>query len=82
MRHGLPIVALRGSAVTGTVGQGGLLLRKPDPLIVATAWHRVATDAAVWAGLSAAGLARSAAFDLEVAAKAFLKAFETAVDGL
>jgi L-malate glycosyltransferase len=82
MRHGLPVVALQGSAVTGTVADGGLLLRSHDPLTVATAWHRVATDATTWAGLSAAGMARSAAFDLEVAAKAFLRAFEMAVEGL
>jgi L-malate glycosyltransferase len=82
MRHGLPIVAMQGSAVTGTVADGGMLLRSHDPLQVATAWHRVATDAGTWAGLSAAGLAHAAAFDLEIAAKAFLLAFETAVDGL
>jgi glycosyltransferase involved in cell wall biosynthesis len=82
MRHALPIVALRGSAVTETVGEGGLLLRTNDPLVVATAWQRVATDAAAATALSAAAVARSAAFDLQVTAKAFLDAFERAVQGL
>lgn len=81
MRHGLPIVALKGSAVTDTVGDGGLLLTSHDPLLVATAWHRLATDATAWTALSAAGLARAAAFELEVTSKSFLAAFERAVDG-
>lgn len=82
MRHALPIVALRGSAVTETVGDGGLLLASNDPLVVATAWHRVASDAKVAASLSAAAASRGVAFDLQVTAKAFLEAFELAVDGL
>jgi glycosyltransferase involved in cell wall biosynthesis len=82
MRHAVPIVALRGSAVTETVANGGLLLRTNDPLVVATAWHRVASDAAVSQSLSEAALRRAAAFDLEVTAKAFLDAFAWAVDGL
>ncbi len=82
MRHALPIVALRGSAVTETVADGGLLLRNNDPLVVATAWHRVASDPAVATTLSAASAARGVAFDLKVTAMAFLDAFELAVDGL
>jgi glycosyltransferase involved in cell wall biosynthesis len=82
MRHALPIVALHGSAVTETVGDGGLLLSHNDPLVVATAWHRVATDTAVATALSAAAVTRGAAFDLQVTAQAFLEAFERAVDGL
>ncbi len=82
MRHALPIVALRGSAVTETVADGGLLLGDRDPLVVATAWHRVVSDVATATALSAAAAARGAAFDLQVTAKAFLQAFEQAVEGL
>jgi L-malate glycosyltransferase len=82
MRHALPIVALQGSAVTDTIGNGGLLLRSNDPLIVATAWHRVASDPVVWDALSAAAVTRGTAFDLKVTANAFLEAFRWAVEGL
>jgi len=82
MRHALPVVARAGSAVTDTVSSGGLLLSDPDPVVVASAWHRVATDAAIWEALSSAALARAPAFDLEVTSRAFLDAFERAVRGL
>jgi glycosyltransferase involved in cell wall biosynthesis len=82
MRHALPIVALRGSAVTETVAGGGLLLPDNDPLVMATAWHRLASDASVWNDLSAAAVARGTAFDKQVTAKAFLDAFRWAVEDL
>jgi glycosyltransferase involved in cell wall biosynthesis len=82
MRHALPIIALRGSAVTETVANGGLLLHNNDPLVVATAWHRVASDGGAWQALSAAAVTRGTSFDLQITAKAFLEAFEGAVEGL
>jgi glycosyltransferase involved in cell wall biosynthesis len=45
MHHGLPIVAFAAGAVPETLGGGGLLLSRKDPLTVATAVAHVMDDA-------------------------------------
>ncbi len=42
--HGLPVVALRSSAVTETVGDGGVLVDSSDPDLVAAAAHLLVSD--------------------------------------
>lgn len=81
MRHGLPVVALSAAALTETVADGGLLLPTADLGLVVAAVHRVTTDAATWAGLSAAGLSRAATFHLEDARRAFWDAMQGALEG-
>jgi len=62
MARGLPVVAVRGSAVTETVGDGGLLLPAPDPADLAEAMRLVLDDPGAAAGLAARARARAAAF--------------------
>src|SRR5207245_1420426 len=54
MHFGVPVVALATSAVPETVGAAGLLLAERDPVVVAVAVHRVLSDAALSARLTAA----------------------------
>lgn len=65
MRAGLPVVALRGSAVTETVGEGGLLLPGSDPSELAEAMRRVLDDRAAADLLSRAGRARAERFAVD-----------------
>ena len=65
MHHGLPVVAFDSSAVGGTVGSGGIVLRQKSPDLVAAAVRRVLGDQALWSSMSAAGRARAADFDLD-----------------
>jgi len=63
MAHGVPIVALASSAVPETVGTAGILLPSAEPAAFAAAVHRVTTDPALAAALTAAGRARLAELD-------------------
>jgi L-malate glycosyltransferase len=65
MHFGIPVVALAEAAVPETVGDAGVLLTTKDPLVVATAVHRVMTDAALRDELVAAGRRRADDFSLE-----------------
>jgi glycosyltransferase involved in cell wall biosynthesis len=47
MHFGLPIVAFAAAGVTGTLGQGGVLLQRKDPLLTAELMARVLTDPAL-----------------------------------
>jgi glycosyltransferase involved in cell wall biosynthesis len=62
MAAGLPVVAVRGSAVTETVGAGGLLLPDPDPSDLAEAMRRVLDDPATAGALAHRARARAADF--------------------
>lgn len=62
MAAGLPVVAVRGSAVTETVGAGGLLLPEPDPADLAEAMRRVLDDPAAADALADAALRRARDF--------------------
>ena len=64
MQVGVPVVARPAGAVADTVGDGGLLLDRPDPTTVAAAVHRVLTDPALRDRLVAAGRRRVAAHSL------------------
>jgi glycosyltransferase involved in cell wall biosynthesis len=63
MHHGVPVVAYATGAVPETLGAGGLLLARKDPLTVATAVARV-VDPALHAALVRAGHARLDDFSL------------------
>ncbi len=62
MAAGLPVVAVRGSAVTETVGAGGLLLPEADATDLAEAMRAVLDDPPTAAALSRRARARAADF--------------------
>ena len=66
MAAGLPVVAVRGSAVTETVGSGGLLLPDPDPSDLAEAMRRVLDDPGLSRALARRARARAADFAPDV----------------
>lgn len=72
--HELPIVALRSSAVTETLGDGGILLDDADPDLVAAAAHLVTSDPLARQVVVARGTARLAAFDPALSRRRFLEA--------
>lgn len=63
MHHGLPVVAFDCTAVGETVGNGGLLLKDKNPLVVACALHRVSSDSGLAQRLRMAGRQRAKYFD-------------------
>jgi glycosyltransferase involved in cell wall biosynthesis len=65
MYHRLPIVAFDAGAVTETLGGAGLMLQDKSPATVAAAAERVIGDPRLRDALTAAGISRLAAFDLE-----------------
>ena len=65
MHHRVPIVAYAATAVPETLGDAGLLLDAKDAYTIATAVHRVVTDAALRAQLVAAGTDRLRDFDID-----------------
>jgi L-malate glycosyltransferase len=72
MGHGLPIVAYGVTAVPETVGGAGLVLPDKAPLPFAAAVGRVLSDPTLRQALSAAGLARSASFNLAESTRTFV----------
>lgn len=74
MHHRVPIVAFAATAVTETLGGGGLLLDVKDPCTVAAAVDRVVTDTALRHQLVEAGTVRVRDFDLSRTAPAFVEA--------
>lgn len=58
MHLGLPVVAYASSAIPEVVGDAALLLDDKDPMLVASAVHRVLTDPAVRDDLLEAGRSR------------------------
>jgi glycosyltransferase involved in cell wall biosynthesis len=79
MHFGMPVVAYARTAVTETVGDGGLLLDDKDPLTVAAAVHRVVTDEPLRARLVAAGRGRVEHFSLANTSKRMLDTITAAV---
>jgi glycosyltransferase involved in cell wall biosynthesis len=65
MHFSVPVVAYAATAVPDTVADAGLLLDDKDPLVVATAVHRVLTDRPLRERLVAAGKARVDHFSFE-----------------
>lgn len=78
--HELPVVALRSSAVTETLGDGGVLLDRAEPDLVAAAAHLVVSDPLARQVVVARGTARLAAFDPAVSRQRFLDAIAPLVE--
>jgi glycosyltransferase involved in cell wall biosynthesis len=78
MHHGVPVVAYGAGAVRETVGDGGLVLDRKDPVTVAAAVERVLSDAGLRAQLVEAGRRRAAELDPAVGRAAFVDAVERA----
>jgi glycosyltransferase involved in cell wall biosynthesis len=81
MRAGVPIVALASSATPDTVGEAGVLLPSSDPVLVATAVHRVLTDGELRADLQRAAKERLDRFSLDNVARELLVVVRSAVGG-
>jgi glycosyltransferase involved in cell wall biosynthesis len=64
MHYGVPIVALRATAVPETLGAAGLLLRSASPALVVAAVERACTDPDLRDALIRAGAERLRHFDL------------------
>lgn len=47
MQLGIPVVAAARAALAEIIGEGGILLEDKDPVAVASAVHRVTTDASI-----------------------------------
>ncbi|MGH9036907.1 MAG: glycosyltransferase [Acidimicrobiia bacterium] len=77
MHFSVPVVAYSSTAVPETVADAALLLDDKDPLVVATAVHRVLTDGPFRERLVAAGTARVAHFSFQSNRARFLAALET-----
>ena len=82
MHHGLPVIAFASSAVTGTVGDGGLMLSSKSPDLIAAAVQRVREDNALRDRLVAAGHRRAAAFDLQLSRIAWADLVATFTDSV
>jgi glycosyltransferase involved in cell wall biosynthesis len=82
MAVGLPVIAYASSAVSETVGSGGLLLESKDPATVAAAIWRVVSDEALRRSLVAAGRRRVQDFAIGPARAAFASAVRQALETL
>lgn len=76
MHYGVPVVAYSAAAVSETVLGAGITLPESDPLLVATAAHRVVSDGALREVLVDRGHERAGSFTLEAARRAFRSAVE------
>lgn len=81
MTFGVPVVAYASSAIPETVADAGILLESKDPVVVATAVHRVVSDDALRKELVEAGHQRRGAYDLDVVASRMISEIEGAVAG-
>lgn len=79
MYHRVPIVAYSAAAVPETLGDAGLLLDGKDAYTIATAVHRVVTDAALRHQLIEAGVVRLRDFDIAKSRSKLLDALEPVV---
>jgi glycosyltransferase involved in cell wall biosynthesis len=70
MVAGVPVVTRGAGAASDTVADAALVLAAADPSYVAAAVHRVCTDAALRATLTAAGTRRAADLSGDVARRA------------
>ncbi|HEX4979257.1 MAG TPA: glycosyltransferase [Acidimicrobiales bacterium] len=81
MTFGVPVVAYASSAIPETVADAGVLLETKDPVVVATAVHRVLSDDSLRNELIAAGHARRSQYDLDVVAARMLETVEAGMSG-
>jgi glycosyltransferase involved in cell wall biosynthesis len=77
MYFDVPVVAFSSTALPETVADGGLLLPDKDPVLVATAVHRVLTDTPLRESLVAAGRGRVEHFSLANNRRRLLEAVST-----
>ncbi|MGH8999960.1 MAG: glycosyltransferase [Acidimicrobiia bacterium] len=75
MHFGVPVVAFGAAAVPETVGDAGVCLPAKDPVLVATAVHRVRTDEGLRRRLVDAGRARAEHFSFAETARRFLDVY-------
>ena len=80
MARGVPVIAFDAAAVSGTLGDAGMLISRRDPAYVAAAVHELLTDDLARYQLIEAGRHRATLFDLEAARSAFRSAILAAVD--
>ncbi|MHB8330329.1 MAG: glycosyltransferase [Acidimicrobiales bacterium] len=80
MHLGVPVVAYDAAAVGETVGSGGLVLSDKSPVALATAVHRVLSDAPLRDRLIGAGRARARYFSLSAGRLRIAGAVEQAVE--
>jgi glycosyltransferase involved in cell wall biosynthesis len=79
MALGVPVVAYGATAVGETVGDGGLVFADKAPMTLATAVHRVVTDAGVRRTLVEAGKRRAQEFSLPAGTARVERAMATAL---
>jgi glycosyltransferase involved in cell wall biosynthesis len=79
MFYGLPVVAYDAAAVGETVGDGGLVLRDKAPMTLATAAHRVVSDASLRKSLVRAGRRRVEEFTVGACNTRFRAVLEEAL---
>ena len=77
MEAGLPVVATRAGATPEIAGGAAVLVDPGDPEGFADAMQRVATDEALRAELTAAGLRRASDFSWDKAAEATIRLYHT-----
>ena len=75
MAAGLPVVATRVQGISDTVGDDALLA-EPDPLALAQAVDRLATDPLLWTALSHRSTARAAELTLATQVQRLRKVYE------
>jgi glycosyltransferase involved in cell wall biosynthesis len=80
MANEVPVVAYASSALPETVGDGGLLLPGKEPALVATAVHRLASDAELRATVVERGTERVATFDRARTTPLLLDALRSVLD--
>jgi L-malate glycosyltransferase len=74
MAQRVPVVAYSAAAIPETLGNAGVLLPDKDAFTLATAVHRVVTDAPLRDQLVAAGLARVPKYDVAITGPQFVEA--------
>jgi L-malate glycosyltransferase len=79
MTFSLPVVAYASSALPETIGDAGVLVDDKDPVVMATAVHRVMTDEALRKELVEAGHERRKDYDLDVVARQMLEHIRTGI---
>jgi glycosyltransferase involved in cell wall biosynthesis len=81
MACGCPVVGVDATSVPEVVGDGGLLVERPDPVLVARALAALLRDPEERAALSARARARALEFSWERAARRTLEVYRRAAEG-
>jgi glycosyltransferase involved in cell wall biosynthesis len=81
MRCGVPVVAYASSAIPDTLADAGVLLPSKDPVVVATAVHRVLHDDALRDDLRRAGKERVDRYSLDRVGRELVDAIRGGIGG-